>query len=198
MRQGLIVLLNGTSSSGKTSISNELINQKEILFHHLSLDEFFDNYNDFVNNKLIGTSPKEIDHQVVSQIVDDSVFSVYHSTVKLFSEMGLNVIADTVMDSDKRFNECLDMFADQSVLFVGVQCSKEELARREQKRGDRNIGLADFQFDQIYRFDEYDLKVNTEALNPAECAKEILNFIQSGQDYSVFNKLNKRNVNKYE
>jgi len=195
VKQGLIVLLNGTSSSGKTSISTELINQKEILFQHLSLDDFFDNYNNFVNNKLIDTSPKEIDHQVVAQIVDDSLFSVYHSTVKLFSEMGLNIIADTVLDNDKRFNECLDMFANRPVLFVGVKCSKEELIRREQRRGDRNIGLASFQFDQIYRFDEYDLEVNTEILNSAECAKEILNFIQSGQDYSVFKKLNKRNVN---
>lgn len=49
MEQGLIVLLNGTSSSGKTSISMELINQKEILFHHLSIDDFFHNFNDFID-----------------------------------------------------------------------------------------------------------------------------------------------------
>lgn len=194
LKQGLIVLLNGTSSSGKTSISNELLRQKEIHFHHLSLDDFFGNYNYFVNNKLLDETPVELDHQVVSQIVDDSIFSVYHSTVKLFSEMGLNVIADTVMDRDTRFNECVDLFADQPVLFVGVRCSKEELIRREQIRGDRNIGLATFQFDQIYRFDEYDLEVNTEELNPAECADKILNFIQSGKDYGVFKKLSKRNL----
>lgn len=188
------MLLNGTSSSGKTSISTELINQKQILFQHLSLDNFFDNYNNFVNNKLIDASPKEIDHQVVSQIVDDSIFSVYHSTVKLFSEMGLNVIADTVMDSNKRFNECLDMFADLPVLFVGVLCSKEELMRREQIRGDRNIGLASSQFDNIYCFKEYDLEVNTEELNSIECAEGILNFIKSNKEYLVFKKLSKRNI----
>ena len=51
LEQGLIVLLNGTSSAGKTSISRELTNQKEILFHHLSIDDFYHNYNDFINNK---------------------------------------------------------------------------------------------------------------------------------------------------
>ncbi len=188
------MLLNGTSSSGKTSISTELIHQKEIHFHHLSIDDFFHNYNNFVNNKLLDEPPIELDHQVVSQIVDDSIFSVYHSTVKLFSEMGLNVIVDTVIDNDNRFNECLDVFSDQPVLFVGVLCSEEELIRREQLRGDRNIGLATSQFDQVYRVKEYDLELNTEQLNPTECAEAILGFIKSGKEYSAFRRLSERKV----
>ncbi|NGZ76922.1 phosphotransferase-like protein [Saccharibacillus alkalitolerans] len=179
MKQGLIVLLNGTSSSGKTSISSELIRQKEILFHHLSVDDFFNNYNDFINRKLPDELPREIDHQAVSQIVDDSIVSVYYSTVKLFSEMGLNVIVDTVIDNDKRFSEFMDACSGQPLLYVGVLCSREELVRREQARGDRHIGLATSQFDNVYRFNEYDLEVNTEQLNPAECAEKILNAIKS-------------------
>ena len=62
-----LVFLNGTSSSGKTSISTELINQKEVPFYHLSIDDFFNNYNDFINNKFPNEPPREIDHQVVSQ-----------------------------------------------------------------------------------------------------------------------------------
>lgn len=180
--QGIVVLLNGTSSSGKTSISTELINQKEILFHHLAIDDFFNNYNDFVNNKLPDELPRQIDHQVVSQIVDDSILNMYYSTIKLFSEMGLNVVIDTVIDNDKRFNECLDVLSGQPTLFVGVLCSKEELARREQIRGDRNIGLAISQFDKVYSFNKYDLEVNTEKLNPTECAEKILSFIKCDLD----------------
>jgi len=119
---------------------------------------------------------------------------MYYSTIKLFLEMGLNVIADTVIDNDKRFNECLDVFFDQPTLFIGVMCSKEELMRREQIRGDRQIGLANSQFDKVYCFNEYDLEVNTEELNPSECAEKILSFIKSDKEYSVFKKLSKRNV----
>lgn len=62
MKQGIIVLLNGTSSSGKTSISNELVNQKEILFHHLSIDDFFNNFNEFVDKKFPDLKPtREVD-----------------------------------------------------------------------------------------------------------------------------------------
>lgn len=47
------------------------------------------------------------------------------------------------------------------------------------------------QFSQVYRFDEYDLEVNTEEMNPAECAEKILNFIKSNKEFSVFQKLRK-------
>lgn len=197
MKKGTIVLLNGTSSSGKTSISIELINQKEILFHHLSIDDFFMNFNEFIDKKFPDFKPtREVDNQVVAQIIFDPINSMYYSTIKLFSEMGLNVIADTVIDNDKRFNECLDVFFDQPTLFIGVMYSREELMRRERIRGDRQIGLANSQFDKVYCFNEYDLEVNTEELSPIECAEKILSYIKSDKDYSVFKKLSKRNVIK--
>ncbi|WP_340006858.1 AAA family ATPase [Paenibacillus sp. FSL K6-0276] len=192
MKQGIIVLMNGTSSSGKTSISNELINQKEIPFHHLSIDDFI---KDFFNNKFSDIEPtREVDEQVIAQIMFDPLISMYYSTIKLFSEMGLNVLVDTVIENDKWFNECLDVFFDQPTLFIGVICSKEELIRREQTRGDRKIGLAASQFSKVYCIDEYDLEVNTEEMNPIECAEKILSFIKSNKEYSVFKKLSKRNV----
>lgn len=195
MNQGLIVLLNGTSSSGKTSISVELKNQREIPFHHLSIDDFFVNYNDFIDNKFPDIEPtREVED--VGRILFDPIMSVYYATIKLFSEMGLNVIVDTVIDNDKRFNDFLDLFFDHSILFVGVLCSKEELTRREQVRGDRKIGLAKSQYDKIYSFNEYDLEVNTEELRPTECAEKILSYIKSDQDYSAFKKLSTYNPEK--
>ncbi|MET3851484.1 AAA family ATPase [Paenibacillus sp. OAE614] len=195
MKQGLIVLLNGTSSAGKTSISMELTNQKEILFHHLSIDDFYHNYNDFINNKFPDSKPvRKLDDEVIGQIIFDPIISMYYATIKLFSEMGLNVIVDTVIENDKWFNDYLDVLFDYPTLFVGVICSKEELARREQIRGDRKIGLAASQFDKVYSFNEYDLEVNTEELSPTECAEKILSLIKSDQNYAAFKKLSKREV----
>ena len=195
MKQGLIVLLNGTSSAGKTSISMELTNQKEILFHHLSIDDFYHNYNDFINIKFPDLKPvRKLDDEVIGQIIFDPIISMYYATIKLFSEMGLNVIVDTVIENDKWFNDYLDVLFDYPTLFVGVICSKEELARREQIRGDRRIGLAASQFDKVYSFNEYDLEVNTEELSPTECAEKILSFMKSEQDYAAFKKLSKREV----
>lgn len=171
----------------------ELKKQKEIPFHHLSIDDFFGNYNDFIDNKFSDIEPtREVDN--VGQILFDPIVSVYYATIKLFSEMGLNVIVDTVLDNDKRFNDYLDLLHDLPTCFVGVLCSREELTRREQIRGDREIGLAGSQYDKIYSFNEYDLKVSTEEMSPAECAGKIFSFIKSGQDYSAFKKLSKRTI----
>lgn len=64
MNKGIVVLMNGTSSSGKTSISTELINQKEILFHHLSIDSFIKNF--FSNNFPDFEAIKEVDDHVIA------------------------------------------------------------------------------------------------------------------------------------
>ncbi|WP_133582241.1 phosphotransferase-like protein [Aureibacillus halotolerans] len=54
---------NGTSSSGKTSISTELLNQNEIPFRHLSIDDFFHglfhDYIDFINTKCSKSADRE-------------------------------------------------------------------------------------------------------------------------------------------
>ncbi|MWC27607.1 chloramphenicol phosphotransferase CPT family protein [Paenibacillus sp. MMS18-CY102] len=198
MKQGIIVFLNGTSSSGKTSISTELLNQKEISFRHLSIDDFihgmFHDYIDFINTKCSTSADGEDDVEVSIQLIIDSLVTLFYSTVKFMSEKGIHVVVDTVNDNEARFNACLDLLNDRPVLFVGVTCSKEELMRRENLRGDRQSGLAIAQYDAIYRFNEYDIELNTEALSPNECADLILDFIRSNREYAAFKKLNKSSV----
>lgn len=194
LKPGIIVLLNGTSSSGKTSISNELLTQSDIPFQHLSFDNFinglFHSYKDFLNSTYpnMETNGAE-DGQLVNQILADPLISLYYSTIKLLSAMGNNVIVDAVIGNDKWFNTCIELFSDHPVIFVVVKCSKEELARREQVRGDREVGLASSQYDNVYCFNEYDLEFNTEIMSSSECANEILNFIRSNKEYTSFKKL---------
>lgn len=193
MERGLIIFLNGTSSSGKTSVALEMKKQGEMPLHHLSVDQFFQNYDHFIDTTYPDMKPtREVEPGVMSDILFGPIGSLYYATIKLFSELGLNVIVDTVISDDKLFNDFYDLLADYPILFVGVHCSKEELTRREQSRGDREIGLAQSQFDYIYAYDEYDLEVNTEELSSAACAEKILSYMSSEQEYSAFKKLIRR------
>ncbi|PYY30056.1 Chloramphenicol phosphotransferase family protein [Paenibacillus illinoisensis] len=195
VERGLIIFLNGTSSSGKTSIAMEMKKQGDIPLHHLSVDQFFQNYDQFIDSTYPDMKPtRELEPHMMTGILFDPIVSLFYSTIKLFSEMGLNVIVDTVITNDEWFNGFYDLLSDYPILFVGVHCSKEELTRREQSRGDRSIGLAHSQFDYIYAYDEYDLEVNTEELSSADCAAKILDYINSEQKYSVFKKLSRREV----
>lgn len=193
MERGLIIFLNGTSSSGKTSIAVEMKKHGDIPLHHLSVDQFFQNYDQFIDNTYPDMRPtRELEPHVMTDILFDPIVSLFYSTIKLFSEMGLNVIVDTVITNDKWFNGFYDLLSDYPILFVGVHCSKEELTRREQSRGDREIGLAHSQYDYIYAYGDYDLEVNTEELSSADCAAKILDYINSEQEFSAFKKLSRR------
>jgi len=199
LKQGIVVFLNGTSSSGKTSISTELLNQTDISFHHLSIDDFFlrlfHDYIDFINTTCASIESADSEEAEVSNnLIIDPLVSLFYSTVKFMSAKGMNIVVDTVNDSDERLNICLDLLIDQPVLFVGVTCSKEELIRREKLRGDRESGLAISQYDKVYGFNEYDIELNTEALRPDECANLILDFIRLDREYSAFKKLNKKSI----
>ncbi|MEJ8302720.1 chloramphenicol phosphotransferase CPT family protein [Saccharibacillus sacchari] len=195
MQKGIIVFLNGTSSSGKSSIAKKLLKQTAMKFQHVSVDDFFQGFNDFVDHKFPNLEPaNEVDQNTVAQIIFDPIISMCYSTIKLFSEMGVNVIMDTVVDNEKWFKTCQELFSGHPTLFVGVICSKEELARREQARGDRAIGLANAQFDGVYTFEKYDVEVNTEELSPEACAEKILKFIRSGETYSTFEQSSKKSL----
>ncbi|MEK3794771.1 hypothetical protein MKX42_23805 [Paenibacillus sp. FSL R7-0204] len=77
MKKGLIVLLNGASSSGKTSICMELKKQHAFPFHHLSFDDFSGSYNDFINKTYPDIKlTRVLEDHVVSEILFDPITSV--------------------------------------------------------------------------------------------------------------------------
>ncbi|MDF2588511.1 MAG: Chloramphenicol phosphotransferase family protein [Anaerocolumna sp.] len=75
---------------------------------------------------------------------------MYH-TIKTYTDMGLNVIVDHVVlnqDDGKEqilFDSCINELKNYPITLVKVVCSLEELKRREEGRGDREIGNAEWQ-----------------------------------------------------
>jgi chloramphenicol 3-O phosphotransferase len=86
---------------------------------------------------------------------------------------GNDVVMDYVFSEPWRLSDCLQAFEGLRVVFVGVHCQLEELERRELERGDREIGLAQSQFDVVHSFGEYDIEVNSDQLPPQDAANMI-------------------------
>src|SRR5579871_131148 len=85
--------------------------------------------------------------------------SGFLSCIAALASTGNRVIVDTVLDSKERTEECASLLQAYHTLYVGVHCPLEELERREEARGDREIGLAKHQLSMVHLHARYDIEV---------------------------------------
>ncbi|WP_078551959.1 chloramphenicol phosphotransferase CPT family protein [Bacillus alkalicellulosilyticus] len=196
MNKGTIIILNGTSSSGKTSISEKM---KELITEpcaYVSLDDFVGIYQEKYLHYF--TARKEVIKDTLlddaSMLIINKILSLMHSSIAGFSLLGYTVIVDTVLQEKSFLEELLKELTNFPVFIIGVHCPLEELEKREIARGNREIGLAKFQYDLVHNNRIYDFEVDTFANNSTECALEITQFLEGNEPYAfdeMRNRLNK-------
>ena len=84
---------------------------------------------------------------------------------------------DTVICGKDPFASFETRLTGYPVVMVKVTCPVEELKRREQERGDREIGLAAGQADIMVPQKSYDLIVDTHQQSVKECARLIMDLL---------------------
>jgi chloramphenicol 3-O phosphotransferase len=148
MARGKIILLNGVSSSGKSSLANAIVKRLPDHFHY-SIDDFdliIDRMEDRENERLIPISTEYY----------------FHRTIRMFSDSGINLVVDQILHNDDTLRDCVNTLEGYPVYFVGVHCPLYELANRERERGDRTLGLSNEQLKYVHQQNEaYDIEVNT-------------------------------------
>ncbi|MFJ8194743.1 chloramphenicol phosphotransferase CPT family protein [Streptomyces sp. NPDC096094] len=181
MTPGRIIFLNGTSSSGKSSIARELLHiLDDGVFFHLAVDTF----NAMRTQRTL--DPEELDAALRRTRMG------FHRSIAAMAESGNDVVVDHVFSERWRLLDCLQVLRPEDVLFVGVHCQLDELARREQARGDRPRGLAEHQFDLVHSHGEYDLECDTSTASPRECAQQIKEFLPLRPTPTAFTRLRAR------
>ncbi|MDX1747215.1 MAG: AAA family ATPase, partial [Halobacteriales archaeon] len=145
-RSGTIVILNGTSSSGKSTIAKELQRASDTPTLHLSLDLFTQMVPDGFFVASDGVDPPTVDG-VLWIMSDDgrrvSEMRVGPLGVRLKESMyraaramastGFDVVVDDVTIDPRVFDVMARVLAGHAYL-VGVRCSKDEALRRERHR----------------------------------------------------------------
>jgi chloramphenicol 3-O phosphotransferase len=151
-RVGRIILLNGASSSGKSSIARELQRQLPTPFLHLSIDHLRDS----------GVLPLERFRSKEFAWADarENFFIGFERAVAAFAGAGNDVIVDHVIET-REWRERFDaVLSGCDVFLVGVHCPLEELERREAARGDRPLGDARRDFFMVHEHCAYDFEVD--------------------------------------
>ncbi len=192
MTQGKIILLNGASSAGKSSIVKALQTTLSEAYLEAGIDKFlFMLPNDYLMkahlwHQVIGYEKGE-NGELLPKVGDHGhqLMRGMHRAISGLAQTGNNVIADHVMLDKQWLDDCLDVFEGFEVLFVGVICPLDVLEAREKGRGDRTLGQARGQAGIIHQDCIYDLEVDTSKLSTAECAEQIKARLYEGEFVAI-------------
>lgn len=166
-----IIVLNGASSAGKTSLAKSLQSVWAEPLHHVQLNAFLD------------MEPPdywagwETRGKQATDLMLDALCGAMHAT------------AITNARARQRFANDL---ADLPVHLVAVHCAPAELTRRESARGNRASGLAASQFDWMHKKMQYDFEVDTTNQTPEAAATEIAQWLANGPTPSAMQRLRDR------
>lgn len=192
MMPGTIIVLNGTSSSGKSSIVRALQDVLEEPFLDAGIDKFIwmlpRRYLDRpLWDEVLGlaTEAGPVGHRLLSGM---------HQAIATLSRAGNNVVAEHVLVERAWLQECVCLFSELPVLFVGVRCPLDVLERREAARKDRTLGQARAQFPLVHAHGVYDLEVDTSECSAAACAEQIKRRLEDGSPHDAFRRLREMGV----
>jgi chloramphenicol 3-O phosphotransferase len=180
MEPGKIIILNGASSSGKTSILHAVQELVEEPYLEAGIDRF------------ISMLPRRyLDRPLWDDVLGKAVepgrtgrllvTGIQHA-IAVLAQKGNNVIADHVLIEPRWVSECADLFADLPAYLIGTHCPLDILEARERGRKNRTFGQARAQFDLVHRGAAYDLEVDTSVLSPEACARRIRARLQTAPE----------------
>lgn len=168
-----VIILNGGSSSGKTSIAKCLQDLLPVPWLRFSIDDLIDAMPEIMIN-----AGKGIQFGPDGSVSPGPDFRILESAwmqgIAAMVRSGARVIVDDVfisgLDARRRWEAALEGL---QVLWIGVFCDAAVASEREARRGDRVTGMAASQATAVHAGMDYDVKVDTTEMSPEECSRII-------------------------
>ena len=177
-----IVILNGTSSSGKTSLARAIQRLATGPVLRVSMDDFLEMMpprfaNDdeaFSFRPVAEVDPVEV--EIGTGPYGVALMRGMRTAIAALADQGLDLVVDDVMLGAGDQDHYRAVLSDHTVIFAAVRCALESAEQRERERGDRDIGMARWQFPRVHAGRDYDLEVWTDDTSPEDGARQILRF----------------------
>jgi chloramphenicol 3-O phosphotransferase len=174
-----IIILNGVGSVGKSATARALQAITAAPFLHVAMDTFLD----MLPPALFGHP----DGLIFETILEDGQPSVaLHSgpvvaramrgmrqAIAAMAGQGNHLIVDDVMIEPGEDGEYRALLSAFDIRLVGLFAPLDVLEARERQRGDRQIGLARWQYDRVHQDRVYDLRLDTSGASPEQTAGQI-------------------------
>ena len=175
---GRVIILNGVSSVGKSSVVKAL----QAIAHEPYLDVAMDTFLSMLPERSFGRDglifePVELEgHRQIAistgPTAARALRGMRHAVASLAAE-GNNLIVDEVMFGPETAQEYRALLEGHDLRFVGLSAPLDVIEARERARGDREIGLARWQYHRVHEGIEYDLELDTSTSTPLDSARRI-------------------------
>jgi chloramphenicol 3-O phosphotransferase len=170
-----VIVLNGGSSSGKSSIATCLQERLEGTWLTLGIDDLIRALSHGPSDTTAGgTLEFSSDGSIVVGAAFRRAETGWYEGLGAMARVGTRLIIDEVFlhggKSQARLRMALEGLP---VAWVGVHCLAVVAEARELQRSDRTIGLARHQAERVHRGADYDVVVDTSAALPEACALAI-------------------------
>jgi len=157
---GKIILLNGASSSGKSSLATILHAILPEPFWHISIDHLV------AANVL--PQPRIVSGEFKWHELRPQFFEGFHRCLPALALGGNNLIVEHIVETKQWMNRLLTLLAGIDVYFVGLHCALPELERRAIARGSRKLREARADYEVTHTFGVYDFEVDTTGAEPED------------------------------
>ena len=162
------IVVNGASSSGRTSLVREFAAQANNGYQTIHIDEFTNDLAPGMWDRCCGSDEGWVE-----------IGMAFNDHLKVLAQGSRGVIADAFYKLHSPVEHLFTVLGRENVFFVHLYCDLHELERREKARGNRRIGLAKSQFEQMSFFNDYDLQIDSTAASPKRCAKILIKEISN-------------------
>jgi len=203
MAIGKLIILNGGSSSGKTSLAQAFQEQVPECWLHLGIDLF---WYAIPQSQLDMQQVRPEYHTWDVAVEADGrewfsldpgplLIKAMHArylAIKVYLDQGINVISDDLIWTRDWLVDFLRIFEGYEVWLAGIHVSDEEGARREVERGDRIGGVNRGSARAAHEDLEYDFEIETTGIPLPALASDLQDKYQGCPKPAAFERLRKR------
>lgn len=182
-----ILLFNGASSSGKSTLITALIPKLHEPYLYYSSDKL-------VEANILPEVDREHHHLANSwNVIRPKFFEGFHRSIQAFADAGNDVIVEHVIEYEAWLLHLVELLQGHKVFYIGVFCPRDILNRRERARGDRVIGEGQSHLDDgIHTWSSYDLEVDTYHASQKENIEKIQELVTNKGKETIFERLQLR------
>lgn len=210
---GRVILLNGTSSAGKTTVARMIQQLRPEPIQHIALDQFRDGLPDRFRglNSPDGTpgarglnvvpvhapggpgGPAMSGTAIRFGDVGLRMLTGMRQAIAAFAKAGNDVVVDDMRLDPNYLSDYLTALAGIDVIFAAIHCDSATLNQRETERPGRFPGTAVLHAHSVHAGCIYDVEVNTGTTSPRQCAEAILAAERTPPEPGAFEKLGAHN-----